>query len=156
MESKWLDTHATIRLATASDLERILEIESLCFDTPWTRPQFSASLKDLFLVFEAEKEILGFLVACTCEIAKRAIIMRIAVHPDHRGRGIASKLISASLDQFKGRNLKCVELDVDVVKNGAIKLYEKFGFKVMRVATVNYEEDTSFLIMKLLLHHSNN
>jgi ribosomal-protein-alanine N-acetyltransferase len=155
MESNRLDAHSSIRSATASDLERILEIESLCFDSRWTHPQFSASLKDLFLVFEAEKQILGFLIACSCEIAKRAIIMRIAVHPDHQGRGIASKLITASLEQFKQRNLKCVELDVDIVKNGAIKLYEKFGFKVMRVATVNYDEDTSFLIMKLLLRHPN-
>ena len=48
-----------------------------------------------------------------------------------------------------------MELDVDIVKNGAIRLYEKFGFQVMRVATVNYEEDTSFLIMKLLLRQPN-
>ena len=31
-------------------------------------------------------------------------------------------------------DLRCVELDVEIVNNGAIKLYEKFGFKVMRVA----------------------
>jgi ribosomal-protein-alanine N-acetyltransferase len=155
MESNWLDTQSSIRFATASDLERILEIERLAFDSQWSQVQFSASLKDLFLVFEAGEQILGFLIACTCEIAKRAIIMRIAVHPDHRGRGIGSQLIAASLEQFKQRDLKCVELDVDIVKNGAIKLYEKFGFKVMRVATVNHDEDTGFLIMKLLLRHSN-
>jgi ribosomal-protein-alanine N-acetyltransferase len=155
MESNWLNAQSSIRFATASDLERILEIERLAFDSQWSQVQFSASLKDLFLVFEAEEQILGFLIACTCEVAKRAIIMRIAVHPDHRGRGIGSQLIAASLEQFKQRDLKCVELDVDIVKNGAIKLYEKFGFKVMRVATVNHDEDTGFLIMKLLLRHSN-
>jgi ribosomal-protein-alanine N-acetyltransferase len=153
MESNGLDAYSSIRSATASDLEMILEIERLSFDSQWSQVQFSASLKDLLLVFEAGKQILGFLIACTCEIAKRAIIMRIAVHPDHRGRGIASQLIAASLEQFKQRDLKCVELDVDIVKNGAIKLYEKFGFKIMRVATVNYDEDTGFLIMKLLLRH---
>jgi len=79
--------------------------------------------------------------------------MRIAVHPDHQGRGLASRLITAALDKFQQMGLKCVELDVDIVKNGAIKLYEKFGFKIMRVATVNYDEDTCFLIMKLILHN---
>jgi ribosomal-protein-alanine N-acetyltransferase len=151
MESNRLDAQASIRPATESDLESILEIERLSFDSQWSQPQFSSSLNELFWVFEEEKKILGFLIACACEIARRAIIMRIAVHPDHRGRGIASKLITASLEQFRQRHFRCVELDVDIVKNGAIKLYEKFGFKVMRVATVNYDEDTSFLTMKLLL-----
>jgi len=156
MKNKQLDSQGSIRPATAGDLERIAEIEGLCFDTRWSQTQFAASLKDLFLVFEEANEMLGFLIACTCEIARRAIIMRLAVHPDHRHRGIASQLITASLDHFRQKNLQCVELDVDIVKNGAIKLYEKFGFKVMRVATVNYDEDTSFLIMKLLLRQSNN
>jgi ribosomal-protein-alanine N-acetyltransferase len=154
MNTNWLDSHPNIRLATDADLERILEIEQLCFDSEWSRQQFSSSLKELFFVFE-EEEIIGFLIGCPCEIARRAMIMRIAVHPDYWGRGIASKLISATLDKFKGMGLKCITLDVDIVKNGAIKLYEKFGFKVMRVATVNYEEETSFLIMKLILHDSN-
>jgi ribosomal-protein-alanine N-acetyltransferase len=155
MNTKWLDSHPSIRIATEADLERILKIEDLCFGSEWSLNQFCSSLKELFYVFEDEGEVLGFLIACPCEIAKRATIMRIAVHPDYWGRGIASKLISAALNQFKGMGLKCVTLDVDIVKNGAIKLYEKFGFKIMRVATVNYEEDTSFLIMKLILRDSN-
>ena len=154
MTIKWLDSHPNIRIATEADLEQILEIERLCFDSEWSRQQFSSSLKEIFFVFE-EKEILGFLIACPCGIARRATIMRIAVHPDYWGRGIASKLITAALDKFREMRLKCVTLDVDIVKDGALKLYEKFGFKVMRIATVNHEEDTSFLIMKLILHDPN-
>ncbi len=155
MNKTWLKSYPGIRCATAADLERILEIERLCFDPEWSRQQFTSSLKEIFFVYEEAEEILGFLIACPCEIAKRAIIMRIAVHPDHWGHGIASKLITLALEQFKHMGLKCVELDVDIVKNGAIKLYEKFGFKVMRVATVNYDEDTSFLVMKLMLSRRN-
>ncbi|MEJ2671709.1 MAG: GNAT family N-acetyltransferase [Deltaproteobacteria bacterium] len=151
METKKLEGYPGIRFATASDLERVLEIENLSFDSRWSQLQFSTSLKNLFLVFEEEGQILGFLIACICEVAQRAIIMRLAVHPDHRGQAIATKLITAALDRFKQSGLKCVELDVEIVKEGAIKLYEKFGFKIMQVTTVNYEEDTSFLIMKLLL-----
>jgi len=154
-ENKSLDKHFSIRSATANDLESILEIERLCFDSQWSPGQFSASLRDTFLLFEEQGKILGFLIACSCNLARRAIIMRIAVHPDYQGRGIASKLITAALDKFRQRDLKCVELDVEIVKNGARKLYEKFGFKVMQVATVDYDEDTSFLIMKLLLRPPN-
>jgi ribosomal-protein-alanine N-acetyltransferase len=155
MESSWLESHPGIRVATADDLERILEIERLCFDPQWSRQQFCSSLKELFFVFEEEKEILGFLVACSCEIARRAIIMRIAVHPEHRGRGIATKLISAALNKFKQMDLKYAELDVDIVKNGAIRLYEKFGFRIMKVATVDFEDEPSYFIMQLSLRNAN-
>jgi ribosomal-protein-alanine N-acetyltransferase len=150
MENNWLEKYPGIRIADESDLERILEIERLCFGSEWSRQQFTSSLKEIFLVF-AKEEVQGFLIACPCEIAKRAIILRIAVHPDFQGRGIASRLISAALEKFRHLGLKCVALDVDIVKNGAIKLYEKFGFKTMRVATVDYDEETSFVIMKLNL-----
>jgi len=147
-----LERYPGIRIAAERDLERILEIERLCFGSEWSRQQFASSIKEIFLVFE-DQEIQGFLIACPCEIANRAIIMRIAVHPDQQKRGIASRLIAAALDKFQQMGLRCVELDVDIVKNGAIKLYEKFGFKIMRVATVNYDEETCFLIMKLLLQN---
>lgn len=154
MSTDYLDFYPGVRLAAKEDLTRILEIEQLSFQDQWTYHQFESALKEIFLVLEQET-IRGFLIACTCDVARRAIIMRIAVHPEYRHQGIASRLINAALDEIKSRNLRCVELDVDIVKNGAIKLYEKFGFKTMQVATLNHDDDeVSFLIMKLLLHDS--
>ena len=154
MSPDFLDFYPGMRLAAEADLERILEIERLSFQDQWTYHQFESALKEIFWVFEQDT-IQGFLIACTCDIARRAIIMRIAVHPEHRGQGIASRLINAALDEIKSRNLRCVELDVDIVKNGAIGLYEKFGFKTMKVVTLNHDDDeVSFFIMKLLLRDS--
>jgi ribosomal-protein-alanine N-acetyltransferase len=154
MNPEFLDLYPGIRWAAKEDLPRILEIERLSFQDQWTYHQFESALKEIFLVFEPET-IQGFLIACTCDIARRAIIMRIAVHPEHRGQGIASRMIHAALDEIKSKNLRCVELDVDIVKNGAIGLYEKFGFKTMKVVTLNHDDDeVSFLIMKLLLRDS--
>jgi ribosomal-protein-alanine N-acetyltransferase len=151
MSADFLDPYPGVRQAAKEDLHRILEIERLSFQDQWTYHQFESALKEIFLVFEQET-IRGFLIACTCDIARRAIIMRIAVHPEHRGRGIASRLIHAALDEIKSKNLRCVELDVDIVKNGAIGLYEKFGFKTTKVVTLNHDDDeVSFFIMKLLL-----
>jgi ribosomal-protein-alanine N-acetyltransferase len=154
MSPDFLDLFPGMRLAAKEDLKRIMEIERLCFQDQWTSHQFESALKEIFLVFEQET-IRGFLIACTCDIARRAIVMRIAVHPEHRGQGIASRLIHAALDEIKSRNLRCVELDVDIVKNGAIKHYEKFGFRTMKVVTLNHGDDeVSFFIMKLLLRDS--
>jgi len=154
MSKDFLDLYPGVRLAVKEDLPRILEIERLSFPDQWTEYQFESALSELFLVFEQET-IRGFLIACSCDIARRAIIMRIAVDPEYRGQGIASRLINAALDEIKSKNLRCVELDVDIVKNGAIKLYEKFGFKIMRVVTLNHDDDeVSFFIMKLQLRDS--
>jgi [ribosomal protein S18]-alanine N-acetyltransferase len=150
MPSSHQHGHEWIRPAAEADLDRIMEIERLCFGQQWSRTQFVSALKELFLVYDKDG-ILGFLIACTCDIARRAIIMRIAIHPHHQGQGIASQLIITTLEKIKSMDLRCVELDVEIVNNGAIKLYEKFGYKVMRVATVNYDEDYCFYIMKLTL-----
>lgn len=140
-----------IRPASKNDLPRIMEIERLSFTKQWQQHQFETALKELVFLYE-DREIWGFLVACCCKLAQRAMIMRIAVHPAARGQGVASKLIQAAINQFKELNLRCVELDVEIFKNGAISLYEKFGFKTLRVVTLNHDNDeNSFYIMKLLL-----
>jgi len=139
-----------IRAATPGDLPRIMEVDKLSFASPWDANNFEAALKDVFLVFE-EEEIIGFLIACYCKLANKAVIMKIAVHPEHRGKGIGSKLIQAALKEFNLINVRDVELDVDVVKNGAIRLYEKFGFKCMQVVNMNCEENDSFYMMRLRL-----
>lgn len=137
-----------IRFATASDLPRIMEIDRLSFPSPWDAGNFEAALQDLFFVYE-EKEITGFLIACQCKLANKAVVMKIAVHPEHQGKGICSLLIKTALDNLLKINIKDVELDVDVVKNGAIRLYERFGFKCMHVVSLDSEENDSFYMMKL-------
>lgn len=145
------DFPMSIRLATERDLERILEIERLSFEKQWDHDKFKTALNDVFLVFE-EKEILGFLSACCCAVARSAIIMKIAVHPDHRGKGIATRLIEEALEKLRKMGIEEVELHVEIIKRGAIQLYEKFGFKTRKVVTVNYEEDEAFYEMRLKLN----
>lgn len=139
-----------IRRATEEDLALILEIERLSFEKQWDENKFRTALTDVFLVYE-EEEIVGFLSACCCAVGDLAIIMKIAVHPDHRGRGIGTRLIEAALAKLKKMGIREVELHVDIVKRGAIQLYEKFGFKVRKVVTANYEENEAFYEMKLRL-----
>jgi ribosomal-protein-alanine N-acetyltransferase len=140
----------SIRLATQRDLERILEIERASFGKPWDHDKLRTVLGDLFFVFE-EREILGFLSACCCAIEDTAIILKIAVHPDHRGKGVATRLIEAALAELKKRAIREVELHVDIVRRGAIRLYEQFGFRIRKVVTANYEENEAFYEMRLSL-----
>ena len=140
-----------IRSASEKDLDRALEIDRLSFPAPWTRHCFKLVLRDIFFVIE-QKEIAGYIVACLCDLGLRAEILRIAVHPDHRGKGIAKALIETSLRIFSKENVKSVELEVNSANRSAVKLYEKFGFKIKRTATFLADQDFHiFYVMKLKL-----
>jgi len=139
-----------IRPALILDLPRIMEIERLAFGEQWDYYQFKASLDDIFLlaVDAVTADIVGFLVACCCEISRRGIILRLAVHPDYQGRGIATQLIQSSLGELKKKELDEVELDVDILRHGAVRLYEQVGFKVVEVFSSSEEDDETFYIMR--------
>ncbi len=139
-----------IRTAILQDLPRIIEIEHLTFGRQWDYFQFKASLHDVFLVAvdPVTADIVGFLVACCCEVARRGIILRVAVHPDYQGRAIATQLLEESFRELKKKSLDEVELDVDVTKAGALRLYEKMGFKIVETFIPDFEEDESFYIMR--------
>ena len=101
-----------IRTALARDLPRILEIEHLAFGGQWDYFHFKASLSDILLVAvdAYSADLVGFLVACCCKVARRAIILRVAVHPDYQGQGIATRLLEDSFLELGKKDLDEVEL----------------------------------------------
>jgi ribosomal-protein-alanine N-acetyltransferase len=139
-----------IRVARYFDLPKIMEIERLAFGNQWDYFNFKASLDDVFLVaIDADSaQIVGFLIACCCKISRRGMISRVAVHPLYQGRGIATQLIEVSFGKLKKLEVEEVELDVDVAKAGAVRLYERLGFKVVQTFSPDFEEDDSFFIMR--------
>ena len=142
-----------IRLASEKDLPRIMEIERLSFAHPWERIFIKEAMKEEVFVYE-DGEILGYLASCCCSLSKRGVILKVAVDPKYRGRGVASQLITAALNRFREMKLDSVELDVDIMKTKAINLYEKFGFKVIRIMIPEPEiddEEEEFLMMHLKL-----
>jgi ribosomal-protein-alanine N-acetyltransferase len=149
-----------LRFATEDDLDRILEIERLSFPIgkQWDRSDFQQALRDLFLV-TGEKELSGFLIACCWENERRAVILRIAVHPEVRGRGIATILIEEAIEKIREMDIREVELEVDIVKRGAIQLYEAVGFKIARgIPMIDNntmdDENGSYYLMKLVVNES--
>ena len=150
-----MDTQAgiggNIRPAIPTDLPQILEIESLCFEKQWREGYFCPAFQDTFFVFVDEK-ILGFIIACTCETAHKGTIMRVAVHPQAQGRGIASQLIAKALATLQEKQVTSVELDVETSKTDVKRLYEKLGFNTIKLVNVDCDyEDEAFYIMEMRL-----
>ena len=143
----------SIRFANKSDIDKVLEIEGLSFLQPWDYHTFKLALDDIFLVFD-EQEILGFLIAVCCAKNIRATIMKMAVHPEHRRKGIATVLLNQVLEILKEKKIIDVCLNVEIIRKPAIALYEKFGFQITKTIHMDYEDDLSddaFHVMKLIL-----
>ena len=62
----------------------------------------------------------------------RASIQNIGVVPYHRGRGIGSALILASLLGFEYLAILRICLEVTSENEGAVRLYRKLGFRTVR------------------------
>jgi len=123
-----------IREMAYDDLSQVYAIEKLCFTTPWSINSFKYELnhKDTILkVAIFDNKIIGYI--CIRTILDVTHILNIAVLPEFRRRGIGSMLLRVALDELSlvRQDINMVTLEVRESNTAAIKLYEKFGFKVI-------------------------
>jgi ribosomal protein S18 acetylase RimI-like enzyme len=115
---------------------------------------FTSALQDVFFVYEEKKilkRILGFLVARYSEGDNSIMIRKFAVHPHHRGKGIGTRLIAAVLDELRKMHVSEVNLHVHPSNTGAIRLYERLAFTIVKMERPDYGEDEDFCLMRLKL-----
>lgn len=65
----------------------------------------------------------------------RVIVANVAVHPDHRRRGIAQRLMETSLNHLVNHRVRTVMLQVDVDNGSASRLYERLNFHTIGTQT---------------------
>lgn len=137
-----------VRAAKQEDLAKVIEIEELSFPTAWDYDFFEKISKDIFLVFDG-KEVCGYLIAGCCHRNVSATILKVAVHPEHRRKGIATNLVHKLVEILKDR--KITEIDVIVIEGckPAILFYKKAGFKT--VSTMPQASNNDLYEMKLTI-----
>ena len=96
-----------------------------------------AKLIDLGFVAETEGSVCGFVVGRQTYLAEHGIqegeIAIIGVHPDHRGKGIATKLLNSLGDLFRSRGIQRVRMGVDPLDNDMLAFLERTGFSGQRL-----------------------
>lgn len=60
------------------------------------------------------------------------MIQNIGVVPGHRGLGLGTCLIERSLEGFRAHGLRRVALEVTAENSGAVRLYQRLGFRRIR------------------------
>ncbi len=57
--------------------------------------------------------------------------LHIDILPEYQSKGYGSKMVNTLLDELKSRSVKGVMLCADADNTGAIRFYERFGFKIL-------------------------
>ena len=84
----------------------------------WTQPQFT-----IHVAYDMKQEIVGYLVTERTKPLTRYIVT-LGVHPDHRGRGIARRL----MQQMQRAQVNTISLHVAATNTGAQAFYSNLGY----------------------------
>jgi ribosomal-protein-alanine N-acetyltransferase len=127
-----------IRPMRQDDLEQVGEIDRVSFSMPWPKKAFQYELNDnprsTLWVAEAntpgrKNQIVGVIVSWL--IIDEVHIATLAIHPNHRGKGIAQRLILAALQDAVKKGAHQATLEVRTNNIPAQELYRSFGFIVV-------------------------
>ncbi|MBF1724825.1 MAG: ribosomal protein S18-alanine N-acetyltransferase, partial [Streptococcus sp.] len=127
---------AKIRIGLPEDATRIFEVEKAAYDgeSPWAKDVLEKDVAHnpaaIYIVLEAEDEIVGFIGARTTESADLHIT-NVAVLHDYRFLNVATLLLKALEKIARALDKKEITLEARVSNTKAIKLYRKNGYEVV-------------------------
>lgn len=140
----------TVRDAKADDLEAVHSIELACFGQDaygLTLLQiYHAISPNMFLVAELGGTVIGYVIGLL-ETRGEGHIVSIGVHPNYRGRGVATALLNEVLSRFKAKGAKSAKLEVRVSNLPAINLYKKLGFRIIGTVEKYYPDGENAHVM---------
>ncbi len=111
-------------------IDGVMVVENLSFKIPWSRDSFLEELNNdmaIYFVAVSDGQVLGY--GGMWKIFDEGHITNIAVHPEFRLCGVASKIMDKILDICKFNGIANLTLEVRKSNIAAQKLYQKYGFK---------------------------
>ncbi len=129
-----------VRRLAYSDLPGVISIERRSFPSPWSLAMFVLELSKpsgICLVATEGDELLGYLVCSRYDRVWH--LMNVAVSPDRRRQGVASRLISQLIEEAGGE--LPFTLEVRVSNREAIAMYERLGFRSAGVRPRYYQDN---------------
>jgi len=145
-----------IRDALPRDLPRIVEIESLAFETPWSLNSFERELtlpfSRLTVAVDGNPQspaISGYL--CRWLVADECHVLNVAVHPEFRRGGVGAGLLRVAIEEARAREASMVTLEVRRSNLPARRLYRKYEFEERRLRRHYYGPGEDAIVMELRL-----
>jgi [ribosomal protein S18]-alanine N-acetyltransferase len=111
---------------------------------------------ETFLVAELGSSVVGYLM-CRIEygfsnlkrlsLARKGHIVSIAVLPEHRGKGVGTKLLELGHAEMVKKSCSECYLEVRVTNEGAIALYQRLAYKVTSRLDGYYKDGEAAYLM---------
>lgn len=142
-----------VRPAEAGDLPALVRLETLCFLDPWPAPALAAELavgaSVPLVAVPGRGEPAGY--AFFRLGPGEAELLRLAVHPDHRRRGLASALLAAGLARLEAAGSGSCFLEVRAANDAALGFYRAAGFSSVGRRRSYYADGDDALLLALAL-----
>jgi ribosomal-protein-alanine N-acetyltransferase len=129
-----------VRRLAYSDLPAVISIERRSFPAPWSLAMFVLELSKpsgICLAASEGDELIGYLVCSRYDRVWH--LMNVAVAPEWRRRGVASRLILQLVEEGGGE--LPFTLEVRVSNREAIAMYEQLGFRSAGVRSRYYQDN---------------
>lgn len=150
-----------IRQANVADLEHIISINKQTLPENYPSYFFLEHLRDFgkaFFVAEVEGEVVGYIMPRIewgmsnlkqlPSFLKKGHVVSIAVKSPFRGKGVGGSLLDNSMQRMReDYGAEEVYLEVRVSNSPAIHLYEKKGFKKVKVLRRYYMDGEDAYLM---------
>lgn len=121
-----------LRPPTQADLEAILSLDQVCFEPQWTKDDTvlgpAIEHGPYFTVAELDATLAGYAYATTHFGGHYVHLVRIAVAPQLRGRGIGVRLLADVVAYAAEQRANVVTLNTQAYNRRAQGLYQWFGF----------------------------
>lgn len=128
----------------------LYELDKKFFPTPWSLEAWSQlfQVHDRSLMVALEHhELIGFSLFDLSRADSFAHLLKILVHPEYRGKGLARHLLEHDLLSLKTEGIQHFFLEVEEDNHAAQKLYQNCGFKVIHRKKDFYGYGRGALIM---------
>ncbi|HEX3026632.1 MAG TPA: ribosomal protein S18-alanine N-acetyltransferase [Clostridia bacterium] len=111
-------------------LEKLAEVERLCFSEPWTVQGLAEEIENplaVFLVAELDGVTVGY--AGMYHVLDEGYLTNVAVDPGFRRRGAARALLDWLDGYAQKKSLQFITLEARVSNRPAIALYHASGYR---------------------------
>ena len=143
-----------IEKAQSSQLDSLSELEAICFpDDPYPRFFFTQAeeiySETLLVAYEEGNPPIGYILAAP-DSAERGKwwILSMAVHPEHRKRGIGKSLMDKLIDTLSDNRASVIYLSVSENNVDALNLYKKYDFEITRKSYDYFGKESDRLILR--------